>query len=260
MDLSALTSAPAPAATPLRKGHADNVDVLRGLAALGVALSRMCTRANESFGFKQIPSFLLGRWIRLYPAFAAAAVLSAILWYASELLPSFRGGPPAFSASQIAGNATLTCDIFNLPWLNPAFWTLAIEAQYYILFALSFPLLAGSRRWMPRAAILGWIAAPLLIRTHGTVFPFGATFALGLILYASRSEIFSRTETALFAILAVAAIVVPSSYAVTLASGLSFIFLAVFPPIKTRGLLWLGSISYSLYLLHVPIGGRVILL
>jgi hypothetical protein len=33
--------------------------------------------------------------------------------------------------AQLVTDATLSCDFFGETWLNPVFWTLAIEAQYY---------------------------------------------------------------------------------------------------------------------------------
>src|SRR6185436_10205614 len=37
---------------------------------------------------------------------------------------------------------------FGYPWLNPVYWTLAVESQYYLLIGLLFPLLASHRTWL----------------------------------------------------------------------------------------------------------------
>ncbi|HEY9155096.1 MAG TPA: acyltransferase [Opitutaceae bacterium] len=297
MDFSAPLASSAPAVSA-RESHDVRVDVLRGLAALGVALyhfsrsaylgqgitttilqqgylgvhaffvvsgyviplalARIAARAKQPFRPRLIPGFLIGRWIRLYPAFAASAVLSIVLWYGSALLPGFRGGPPNFSWAQIASNATLSCDVFNLAWINPVFWTLAIETQYYVAIALCFPLLVSRHRWLRWSTLLVWIIAPLLSQTHGTLFPFGATFAVGLILYGSASELFSKTESAILVIAALTVTMSHGDYPVAIAKAVSLLFLCRFPAIKNRWILGLGTVSYSLYLVHVPIGGRVI--
>jgi peptidoglycan/LPS O-acetylase OafA/YrhL len=298
MELSAPPPAPSAPAAFAREGHDVTVDVLRGLAALGVALyhfsrsdylgtgataavlhhgylgvyaffvvsgyviplalERIAARGKTSFRFNLIPGFLVGRWVRLYPAYAASAILSIALWYGSALLPSFRGSPPTFSWAQIATNATLSCDLFNFAWINPVFWTLGIEAQYYVAISLCFPLLIASRKWVRWLILLIWITAPLLIQTHGTLFPFGATFALGIILYAKARRLFSKIEMVVLTVAALAVPVCHGDYAVAAASAVSLLFLLRFPVIKNRWILGLGTVSYSLYLVHVAIGGRVI--
>ena len=70
---------------------------------------------RRNFQLSQIGIFLQGRFLRLYPAYALAAILTLGLWYASTWMPGFRGeGPPKISVAQILANATLTCDFFQL--------------------------------------------------------------------------------------------------------------------------------------------------
>lgn len=216
---------------------------------------------RRNFQLSQIGIFLKGRFLRIYPAYALAAILTLGLWYASTWVPGFRGeGPPEISIAEILANATLTCDFFQQPWFGVVFWTLAIEAQYYVFVVLSFPLLFcnSGRNQLPRWVLLGaWLLLPLLFRLGPTVFGWSALFAMGfLAILWQRGEL----KSWLLCIgLVIAGLVQwevrgPVSAGLGLSTALGILFL---PNLAWRPLVWVGTISYSLYLLHVPIGGRV---
>lgn len=202
-------------------------------------------------------AFLSSRFIRLYPAYFVAGVASVALWYLSTVMPGFRGWAPEFTLRQILGNIFLTCDIQGDPWLISVFWTLAIEAQYYLLIAVSFPFLNSSRRFVRYLAVIVWISLPLYFNTGPTVYTWSALFAVGILVYLKQENKLNWLEFALLEMLAVwvhwglrgdvsAVLVILAAISIFL------------PPLKSRPLVWIGFVSYSLYLIHIPFGGRII--
>lgn len=215
---------------------------------------------RRNFHLSQMGNFLHGRFLRLYPAYALAATLTLLLWYASTWIPGFRGeGPPVISIVEILANATLTCDFFHQPWFGIVFWTLAIEAQYYVFVALSFPLIFSNsgRNLLPRCVLLGaWLLLPLLFRQGPTIFGWTAIFAMGFLAILWQGRFLRNWECCVGMVIAswvMWEVRGAASAIVGLATTLAILFL---PKLDWKPLVWVGTISYSLYLLHVPIGGR----
>lgn len=202
--------------------------------------------------------FLLKRIIRLDPPYLVTIGLTIALAYASAMAPGFQGESPAFSGPQLLAHLGYLNTFLGYGWLSPVFWTLAIEFQYYLLAAVTFPLLVH-----PRAGVrLGVLAALALtafaVASNAYIFHYGGLFAMGGATFLRASQgLSNRTFVAVVAGLAAvtAAATGPLMALVGLATALAIAFMRL-PHVSF--LAWLGTVSYSLYLLHVPFGGRVV--
>ena len=210
------------------------------------------------FTLRQLPTFLLARFTRLYPAFLASGLLVIALWHVSALVPGFRGSGPLFTWSQLLSNATLTCDALGQPWLIPIFWTLAVEAQYYLVVACVFPLIASAHLATRLASAAIWLTAYLLVPVKFSILPYCALFGMGIVAFQQSVGLVSRQTANLLTAAAFAIQWFRTDFA-SAAIGLgSYLFIVYAPTIRARPLLGLGAISYSLYLIHLPVGGRII--
>jgi peptidoglycan/LPS O-acetylase OafA/YrhL len=156
--------------TPSKKNRLQNLDAMRGLAALMVcfyhfgrglpdgSIKDACTYGNLGVdiffvisgfviplwldrtggGWGQIPLFLWKRFIRLYPAYLFASLCGLVLWWGSGHFPGFRGEPVGISGTAVFANLFFLCDIVGQPWVVPVSWSLAIEWQFYLAVAVSF--------------------------------------------------------------------------------------------------------------------------
>ena len=278
-----------PAPSPLRR---DNLDMLRGLAALLVCLfhftgsgflpdgtgTRILAHGylgfdvffvisgfviplalhRAGYGVGDYGIFIRRRIFRLFPAYLVSGLLVLTLWYASSLHPAFRGSRPHLTLVQGLGNLTLTADLLHTPWINPVYWTLAIELQYYLLIGLVFPWLVSAQRGSRYAAMALWLLAPCLGPLPATVWTYAALFGMGVYTFMRVNRLITMRECAG---LLVAAAVVHGMQSDWLSSGAGLVAalaILLLPAIKARLLLFLGTISYSLYLIHVPFGGKLI--
>ncbi|MBF4457404.1 acyltransferase family protein [Pseudoclavibacter sp. VKM Ac-2867] len=286
------------------------LDGLRGLAAAAVVVGHFTTTFSEHYptapgssielqygqfgvqlfflisGFvilmtadraKRASDFAISRFTRLYPAYWIAVVISIAVGALANV-PGTQLTP-----LEMLLNFTMIQRLLLVPDVNGAFWTLAVEMQFYIIVFLVL-LLTKCRltdvllRWL----VAAWLAiavasavtaalfapgvditaAPVLVRAmvNVTLAEYGPLFCLGMLLFmARRNQRFEwLTIPAFLAVVVSAYLLHSSSYAAIVAGiGVFFTFVALrtsTPPLRLRPLLWLGKISYSLYIVHVVVG------
>ena len=271
------------------------VQSLRGLAALGVAwfhftngnghfLPAGFLKTSGSYGwlgvdiFFVISGFILpyslfkapyqpnaanyGRFLwkrvsRLDPPYLVSIVVVVVLAYLSAALPGYRGEQPHYSWLTILLHFGYLNAFFGHPWLNLVYWSLAIEFQYYLFIGLLFPLLSSKNRVVRLLFLCALGLSAVFIPSEGLVFHYFFLFIMGFAAFLSRSAIVQRWEAV--AVLGMALL----GATATLGGASALAGMATSAVILTvegtnRVLALLGELSYSLYLMHVPIGGRVI--
>lgn len=208
-------------------------------------------------GFSDAGVFMLKRLARLEPPYLASLLLTIGLLYVSSATPGFNGQAPNISLERVLLHLGYMNVFFARDWFNPVYWTLAVEFQFYLAMILLFPML-GHADWKRRFGALAVMATlAMAIRDTGLVFAYLGLFALGAGAFQVRVGLL---RPLLFAVLAASLTAVnllvlgAPAAAVGLVTALAAAFVNL-PAIPVLGLL--GSISYSLYLIHVPVGGRV---
>jgi peptidoglycan/LPS O-acetylase OafA/YrhL len=312
-------SPPATAANS-SKTRLAGLDGIRGLAALFVVVNHVFLRAFPGYPVDRAPFwaawFIYGRFAvvvfivlsgfslavsparsgwrldgvsrfahrrawRILPPYWAALVFSLLV--AWLILPQTGQGVP--NAKSVFVNGLLLQDLFDTRSPNRAFWTIAIEAQLYVVF----PLLLLMIRRVNAIAMVA--AVTLVVATVGMLGPqfsgintlltrsppdLAALFAVGVMAAGilttnQRRKSWPWAWLALAAALPVIATIswkgsvwtLDNLFWVDLAFGPSIGCLlaalatdrpaALVRALDTRPVRSLGSISYSLYLTHAPI-------
>jgi len=288
----------------MKKEYVNELDLLRFLAALSVTLFHLAHRSASVYGTSALPfqplagiadygymgvdlffmisgfvvmgsaqnatvgSFVMGRITRLYPAFFFCCTV------AFTVLLAF-GQPPVPTVGTYLANMTMQPHFFSAVWLDPTYWTLALEIRFYFLLTLLvlFKQVHNAERWS-----YAWLGAIFMLmifpveRLHSKLLvPFAPYFVAGITFHYLRMH---GTSTARLATLLICYIL--SLYdAVAMIKGqplyanLSYVvaclattgFYAAFYLIATRktGRLgqyrWatLGLLTYPLYLIHQPV-------
>jgi peptidoglycan/LPS O-acetylase OafA/YrhL len=202
--------------------------------------------------------FLVRRLIRLEPTYVAAVLLAVVIAYAASRTPGFHGEPFRPTLGDFGAQFLYLADWLNVPWFDAVAWSLAIEFQYYLLMLIAAPLLLARRPWLNAIFFAAVIGSSVLINDGRAVFAYLPCFAVGFVVFLFYHRRIGPLAFWLMLILFVALteIEIGTRAAISIAVS-AFLILA---PISGRVPLFsfLGTISYSLYLVHGLIGGPII--
>jgi peptidoglycan/LPS O-acetylase OafA/YrhL len=214
---------------------------------------------NGKYQLSDFMRFIYKRVIRLHPAFIAAIALTLIITYFSF---KFKHLPFPETFESIAGSIL----VFQNLGLNVVFWTLRIEAEFYIFIGLFFILLKN----FPSIAL--YIVIPVLLLAsqfdyfnaigllkHLSYFLMGT---IGFLIYAKKGQVWHHylllLVVIIFSFLFTSIPNMIDSIPASIAGALTILFILFYKGKTPQSLNFIGKISYSLYLVHYPISRIII--
>jgi peptidoglycan/LPS O-acetylase OafA/YrhL len=272
---------------PLQTGRLQAVEYVRGMAAFAVMwfhftyrLPEGALRTSGLYGYLGVhaffvisgfiipyamdlrdyrpgrdgPSFIARRIVRLEPPYLISVLLILCVPYFAGLTPWFDGTITPHDVYRASLHLLYLVPWAGEDWFSAVYWSLAIEFQYYFLILASAPLLLyRNTLWPQRAFLLTAALVSCLSDETRLVFMYLPVFGFGFVQF-----LFMRRGMVLWECLAWLALF----GAVTLRQDEPWVIGAVIAvaalnapwPARCPPLLFLGTISYSLYLLHGAIG------
>ena len=207
--------------------------------------------------------FAVSRFSRLYPVFWAAVLVT---WSIVSIAP-LQG--PAATPREVLLNFTMLAELLHAPYVDSVYWSLVIELVFYAIMLGAF--LTGWLRRVERI-VLPWLLLQLAAMGGAELLQmkipgiFSALFLLkyahlflaGILFHRLRFDGPSPSRLALLGCCLATQFVIQGVWAGVFAT----VFFALFAALATRRLAWiavrplvfLGTISYSLYLVHQNIG------
>ncbi|GAA4225314.1 peptidoglycan/LPS O-acetylase OafA/YrhL [Streptosporangium album] len=236
--------------------------------------------ARSAWRLGGVRRFARRRAWRILPPYWAALVFSLVI--AWTLVPQPGEGAP--TAKSVAVYGLLLQDLFGAPSPNGAFWSIAVEAQLYLVFPLLLLVLRRAGAAVMLAAVTVVVAAvgllapgvPLVDMLMRLTPQFAVLFAVGVVATGviAAEEHVRRLPwhwMALLAAVPVSVVIVVRGSVWTVenyfwidmalgpAVGLLLAAVSTGRPVALVRLLdlrpirSLGSFSYTLYLIHAPI-------
>jgi polysaccharide deacetylase family protein (PEP-CTERM system associated) len=216
-------------------------------------------------------NFALRRSIRLDPPFwLAIAFATALAWVSQHVIAGSGSEVP--TVPRIVAHILYVYPLLGYEPIEPVFWTLVHEVQFYALYIVMFGLLQRfSGKTVPpptylfmTLAVTSLLSALTLVQVDGLCFHTWYMFALGVTVYYWHTSAIKTEHMALIVGLVLLALTFdPTRYKV--AALLTVLSVAAVAGaggltrfLRNRTLQFLGAISYSLYVLHGVLGWPVL--
>jgi peptidoglycan/LPS O-acetylase OafA/YrhL len=215
---------------------------------------------------RHLRDFAISRFARLYPAYWCALAISGAISLVWPLAQEH------VTLSQILVNTTMLNLFLGIRSVDEVYWSLAFEVGFYALAGLT--LAANATRRAERLGAYWVLAAFVLLKLlpqvgaeipwriqAATALPYAGLFVAGLTFYRIRTDGINLWRVSLLALCYVQRVAFTEEMTTIMTTAFFVIFIlcvsgrATF--LQNRLLLWLGAISYPLYLVHAVTGIRL---
>ena len=212
----------------------------------GYIIPRVMT--SSGYRFTRIHTFMAKRLVRLHPPYIFALLLTLTISAAAAHVRNI--------AYQWSWTDALQYLFYTaIPNENPVFWTLQVEWFYYAWIAIFYSAI-NSKSGATRVTVyLGATLTALWGANHLPFFQYLGFFLIGITLEHAQRCPQERLETAMKFMVSASLAWYFSSF-----TGLVFAFLSCLTIAGLNNKTWpkfilfLGTISYSFYLVHFPVG------
>ena len=210
--------------------------------------------SRKSYELASAGRFLLRRFIRIQPAYIVAVALSVLAFGVLLKRPGF------YDFGDLVANIVYFVPFVDSPWFLNVSWTLGVEAQFYLLLSVSYPLLVSNSNFVRRLAFACFVLLcftskilPAAINPWYVLPTWTPFFATGLLLFLFHLRKISRKEFFITSACMVALLFFEYTKLLTLVTLLTGFLILWLPSEKKLIGHFLGKISYSLYLVHLPV-------
>jgi peptidoglycan/LPS O-acetylase OafA/YrhL len=233
---------------------------------------------SNSMNFVVIGNFFWRRFIRLAPPYWIAIFLNTLINYGSNFLLISRKVPMP-GANEVLVNMLFLQELLGVSGILVVAWTLCLEVQFYAVFTVqkaTLQVLHSTTGRISKAFLIVFVPLAMLstaLKTNLINLPIQGLFLsdwyaffAGILLYWTLEKQYKNIVYVFYSYLALLTIILifHPNLAVAVTVGITFIIYAVgkldhlHDWLNNDWIQYFGKISYSLYLMHVIVGARVI--
>jgi peptidoglycan/LPS O-acetylase OafA/YrhL len=239
------------------------VKYILGLGYLGVPIFFMISGFvipwslyKENYKLKNYFSYLLKRFLRIEPPYIISIVMILVLNYFSAKYAITNKLPFHFSLPQFLLHIFYLPTYFGFNWYQDVYHTLLTEFQFYILLGIIFSLLINKKKIIFYSLIACLIIVSKYLKAVD-LFNSIDLFLLGMIYFKYKIGHLKNYEFYSLAVIVMVFTLLTNPDRNILGAEFITLIAMMYWNSANKVTLFLGNISYSLYLVHIPIGGRI---
>jgi len=214
---------------------------------------------TKNYRFRNYGKFLIKRIVRIHPAYVLSVFIVILLNYLSSQFHLYQGDPFSWSTALVLQHFFYVVEFFDNIWLNPVYWTLAVEFHYYLLIGVLIAIWNTNNRIWTVSTFILFIGLSLLDVDPIKFLGYTDIFAIGILCAFLKRDIINKMVYTVGALLLGCLIFYNHGLTLAILTLSTSMIMAFYSNLLNKSaFIFLGNISYSLYLLHVPIGGRII--
>lgn len=228
----------------------------------GYIICYVLWKNDYRFSFPDAARFLARRLGRVEPLYFLAIALALTLMFINTLSPAYRGPAFALDVIRLALNVTYLNAFTGSPWIVHVGWILAVELQFYVTIAVAFGLLVSASPTRRACGALLFLLPPFFLgslRENAVALgcAYGHFFAYGILAFQFRAGFLRKTDF-FFALTLTSVAVATFISAEHMAVGLAVTLPTLFYRGSERITAFVGRMSYSVFLFHLPVGFQVL--
>lgn len=211
-------------------------------------------------------AYIKSRFLRIFPLFWCVVLFEIVVQLYIAPAEMSKG----LSHFEMLANFSLVHQYFYIPSINGVYWTLAFEFSFYFWILVCFKLVPEHRREL---IVFLWVLFSVAVFMIDDYFLqsgipyrlqlvfllcYSHLFAAGIVLYCSYRDKLTRLRVLMLIFFIVSHFYIHGSLAGVMAiTAIVAVYLASHNALwflQNRVAIYLGTISYSLYLVHQNIG------
>jgi peptidoglycan/LPS O-acetylase OafA/YrhL len=212
---------------------------------------------NCQYQLKDYFRFVARRMIRIEPPFIIAMFLAIAYAYVRSSSQYYNGVDTIPTGKQILLQLGYLVPFFEGErWIRDAYWTLAVECQWYLVMGLLFPFFFHKNRIIRIAVYMAILIPCHFVNQY--LLQYFPVLLMGTLLCSYVTNTIEKYEYIGISVVYLSYLFFKDGWMVVVASTIIIPMLLLFANYNNKKLNFVGNMSYSVYLMHSLTGTALV--